>query len=198
MLKTSPTPSLGKWRRFASPAAGEESAAVSHELAAAVLPHDMLHGDEIILLLTKPSPLFICLTSFRFIVTVVLLAVLAVRLQGQLSSNFVTPNNLGITAALLSLGRLIWGLLVWTSHTYMLTNQRIVTIKGVLNVAVVTLNLRKVQRTNLYRPFWMRLFGLGTIGIATAATETLDATWVLVSRPIETHEAIVAAIRKVQ
>jgi membrane protein YdbS with pleckstrin-like domain len=195
MNKTAPThSSLGKWPRIASPAAGDDAAGVSPNLTASVVPQEMLHGDEVILLLTKPSPLFIFLTSFRFLIVATLLAVVANRAF----PSYAPPNTAALGAALLSLARLVWALLVWTSHTYMLTNQRIVTIKGVLNVTVVAAPLRKVQRTTLYRPLWMRFFGLGTIGLATAATEGYDATWVLLSRPIETHETIVAAIRKAQ
>ena len=183
-----------KWRRLASPA-GESASNVSSDLAATALPEQMLQGDEVIILLTKPSPLFIFITSFRFIVATVLLAILAVRLATPF---YLSSYNLAVCTSLICLARLIWALLVWTSHTYMLTNQRIITIKGVLNVTVVAINLRKVQRTTLYKPFLLRLLNLGTIGIATAATETYDATWLMIARPVETHEQMVAAIAKVQ
>lgn len=186
------SPAAGQVPRH--PAAPEGAAGVSRELAAAVVPEQMLQGDEEILLLTKPSPLFIVLTSLRFMLVVVLLGVLVVRL----GSGYINPNNTGLVAALACLGRLIWGLLVWTSHTYMLTNRRIVTIKGVINVVVTATPLRKVQRTMLLQPLWERIFGLGTIGIATAATETFDATWVMLARSVDVHERMLAAIRKAQ
>ena len=199
MKETTQTNSaLGKWPRLASPAAGDHAAGATPEIAAGINPQEMLHGDEVILLLTKPSPLFIVLTSFRFIVMVVLSAVLMVRLMQNFGWTTISPNNMAIAAALLGLGRLVWALLVWTSHIYMLTNQRIVTIKGVLNVTVVDAPLRKVQRTTLYRPLWLRFFGLGTMGLATAATEGYDATWVMLAHPTETHEAVVAAISRAQ
>ena len=65
-------------------------------------------------------------------------------------------------------------MLVWTSHTYMLTNQRVVTIKGVLNTTMYQAHLKKIQRTVLYRPFYLRLLGIGTVGFATAATTHFD------------------------
>jgi uncharacterized membrane protein YdbT with pleckstrin-like domain len=100
--------------------------------------------------------------------------------------------------ALVCVGRLIWGLLVWSSHTYMLTNQRVVTIKGVLNTSLYQAQLRKIQRTVLYRPLYLRIFGVGTIGYATAATTDFDSTWVMLGRPLAVHEAVVGAINKVQ
>jgi hypothetical protein len=80
----------------------------------------------------------------------------------------------------------------------MLTNQRIVTIKGVLNTTMTQAHLRKVQRTVLYRPLYLKFFGIGTVGIGTAATTDFEATWVMIARPLTTHEAIVAAVEKVQ
>jgi uncharacterized membrane protein YdbT with pleckstrin-like domain len=162
------------------------------------VPEELLHGDEVVLLLTKPSLWFILLTSFRFMLTTVLLGVLAVQLLAMPSINYVSPPVVAAITVLICIGRLVWAILVWTSHIYMLTDRRIVTIKGVVNVTMVQVNLRKVQRTELYRPWIFRIFGIGTIGVATAATNTIDTTWVMVGRPIPTHEQIVAAIHKVQ
>jgi uncharacterized membrane protein YdbT with pleckstrin-like domain len=183
----------GKWKRIAASASGE--GVVAPEIAATMVPEQMLHEDEEILLLVKPSPMFILLTSFRFMLMSLVAAVIAVR---WIDASYASPNNIALIASGLALIRLVWGLLVWTSHTYMLTNKRIITIKGVVNISVVATNLRKVQRTTLYMPWWLRIFGLGTVGIATAATDTYDATWVMVARPVYVHETIVTAIRKIQ
>jgi uncharacterized membrane protein YdbT with pleckstrin-like domain len=80
----------------------------------------------------------------------------------------------------------------------MLTNQRVVTIKGVINVNVYQAHLRKIQRTTLYRPWYLRLLGLGTVGFATAATETFDSTRLMLAKPIDAHETVVRTIRRMQ
>jgi hypothetical protein len=176
----------------------DESAPLSPEYVSSVVPHELLHGDEVVLVLAKPSLWFIVLTSFRFVLTAILLGVLAVRVMAMPSINYLSPSTVASITIIVCIGRLVWALLVWTSHVYLLTNRRVVTIKGVINVSMVQANLRKIQRTALYRPWLFRILGLGTIGIATAATETFDATWLMVARPLETHEQIVAAINKVQ
>jgi uncharacterized membrane protein YdbT with pleckstrin-like domain len=180
------------------PHATEDSASptVSREMVQAVMPEQILHEDEVVLLLTKPSLWFIVLTSFRFVLAVTLLGVLVVKVFELGTSGSVTPGSVGMVTALLCLGRVVWAILVWTSHTYMLTNLRVVTIKGVVNVAVFQAPLRKIQRTVLYKPLAMRLFGVGTIGFATAATTDFDSTWVMVGRPVAVHETVVAAINK--
>jgi membrane protein YdbS with pleckstrin-like domain len=184
-----------RWRRAGRVMSEDASGPLAPELAARVLPQEMLHDDEVVLILTKPSLWFVLLTSFRFILATVLLGVLAVRFQSQVN---LSAQTIGAVTALVCVGRLFWAMLVWSSHTYMLTNQRIVTIKGVLNTTMTQAHLRKVQRTVLYRPLYLKFFGIGTVGIGTAATTDFEATWVMIARPLPTHEAIVAAIRKAQ
>jgi uncharacterized membrane protein YdbT with pleckstrin-like domain len=176
----------------------EDSPVVSRELAASVVPEQILHDDEVVLILTKPSLWFILFTSFRFILTFVLLGILAVRVSQIASYTAYSPQTIALITVVACMGRLVWALLVWTSHTYMLTNQRVVTIKGVVNVRMFQAHLRKVQRTSLFQPLLLRLFSTGTIGFATAATNDFDSTWVMIARPLETHESIVAAINKAQ
>ena len=176
---------------------------LSPNIVAGVMPREMLHDDEVVLILTKPSLWFVVITSFRFVLTVLLLGVLAVRFVGggggdEAFSLGISSRTIATVTALVALGRLIWGLLVWSSHTYMLTNLRVVTIKGVVNTTMYQANLRKLQRTILWRPWYLRIFGIGTIGFATAATTTSDSTWVMLGRPLAVHEAIVAAVNKAQ
>jgi hypothetical protein len=180
------------------PAKLSEDSAVPRPAIEAMLPPAMLHEDEIVLILAKPSLWFIPMTSIRFMLIVTGVAAILVRTSLLMDALRMTPQNMAIIAMLVCLGRLVWALLVWTSHVYLLTNQRIVTIKGVVNVVVFQSNLRKIQRTTLYKPLVLRFFGLGNIGIATAATTTFDSVWEMLPRPVTTHEQLVAAINRVQ
>jgi hypothetical protein len=79
----------------------------------------------------------------------------------------------------------------------MLTNRRILTIKCVINVYMFQAQLRKIQKMELYRPLGQRLFLTGTIGFSTAAAAgAAESTWVMIARPQEIHEQIMAAIHK--
>lgn len=176
------------------------AAPVAPELVSAMVPDHLLHGDELVLLLTKPSPWFIFVTSFRFCLIVLLVATFSVRAFELSAASYITPQQVALAATVLILGRLVWAGLVWTSHIYMLTNQRVVTIKGVFNVVVFQANLHKIQRTVLYKPLPYRLLGIGTIGISTAASTSneFESTWVMVARPLKTHERLVEAVNKAQ
>lgn len=169
---------------------------VPHDLAASVLPPSVLHDDEKVLVLAKPSLWFIPLTSARFAIATVLLSAVIVRVFDLDLASRISPNQMAIFATVAVLIRLIWAALVWTSHVYVLTNRRIITIKGVINVIVFQASLKKIQRTVLYKPWYLRIFALGTIGFATAATESFDSTWLMIPRPLQTHDQIVAAMNR--
>jgi len=173
--------------------------ALPTDLVGTVVPQQILHDDEVVLLLTKPSLLFIPYTSFLFCLGSLLLGVLLAQLTRYTSAAYLTPTSVALLTVLACVGRLVWALLVWTSHTYMLTNQRIVTIKGVLNVHMFQAHLRKVQKTDLYRPLLYQILGTGTLAFSTAASSgDADSTWQMIARPVQTHEQVVAAINKMQ
>ncbi len=162
-----------------------------------MVPQQILQEDEVVLLLTKPSLFFIFFDSVLFVVVALMLG--AIGSQLAIGSDHVPPRLVAGATALACGARLVWSLLVWSSHVYMLTNLRVVTIKGVVNVHMFQAQLRKIQKTELYRPIMQRLVGTGTIGLATAAAAgSVESTWVMVVRPIETHEQLVAAINKAQ
>lgn len=176
-----------------SGAGGGAPQAVSPELVGAMVPAQILQEDEVVLLLTKPSLFYIFYSSFPFVPAVLLLGIIL----GQIATaeGFFTQHMVVWTTALLCVSRLIWALLVWTSHVYMLTNRRLVTIKGVVNVHMFQAPLRRIQKTDVYRSLGQRIFGAGTIGFSTAAGG-VESTWVMVNRPLEINEQIVAAINK--
>ena len=172
--------------------------AVSPEIITGIAPENILQGDEEVILLIKPSLVYIFYTSFVFVLVAMMMGVAAAQLTRN-GSIGIGPPTVAFITVLAVIGRLIWALLVWTSHIYMLTNQRIVTIKGVINVHMFQTQLRKVQKTELYRPIGQRIFLTGTVGFATAAAAgTVDSTWVMIARPVETHRRIVEAIQRAQ
>ena len=74
-----------------------------------------------------------------------------------LTATGLSPNVVGLVMVLVCLGRLMWALLVWTSHVYMLTNRRIVTIKGVINVSMFQARCGK-SRTRCSTALWDNVY----------------------------------------
>ena len=164
--------------------------------ASAILPAQLLQPGELIILLIKPSPWFILLVPMRFIAIVLLCGLLAAQLQNR-GFNLGLHRNDVIIATLAILGlRLFWQMLDWLSRVYVLTDQRIIRIKGVLNVQVFECPLQKIQQTDLLLPLTQRVFWLGTIGFATAGTAVHEAYWLMIAKPLEVHAKIVETLRR--
>ena len=187
-----------KEHALAAAEAGDAAADAEPMLARAnaMLPAELLQPGEIIILLIKPSPLYILLVPLRFIAIVLLCALFAVQLQKR-GINIGLDRHDVIIAALGVIGvRLFWQMLDWLSHVYVLTDQRIIRVMGVLNVQVFECPLQKIQQTDLILPLIQRLFWLGSIGFATAGTAVHEAYWLMVARPLEVHSKIVETLRR--
>src|SRR5690606_16809776 len=69
-----------------------------------------------------------------------------------------------IKAALALAGaRLGFGLLQWVSRLYVLTNRRIMRLRGIFNVDLFECQLNKIQNTYLRATWYEKLAGLGSI-----------------------------------
>ena len=92
--------------------------------------------------------------------------------------------------------RLVWQFVDWLSRVYVLTDQRIIRVRGVLRVSVFECRLAQIQQTDLLFTLRERLFGLGTLGFSTAGTAFTDAYWTMVAQPLDVHEKVVATIKR--
>jgi hypothetical protein len=101
--------------------------------------------------------------------------------------------GLGVAAAA---GRLLWQCLEWWCRIYVLTDRRVIRRMGVLRVSVFEAPLRNLQHTSVFRLLRERLFGLGSIGFATAGSDVFDAFWVMVRQPFVVHRTVVESVRR--
>ena len=162
-----------------------------------VLPDRLIHEDEEIVLALKPSGFFVVLVSAPFIFAAAALAAGSYALD----SVQVVSLSLNIIYALClaaSLVRMSIACIQWLSRVYVLTNRRVLRVKGVLRVSVFECALARVQNTVLALPLGERLFGMGTIQFSTAGTGLMEAAWTMISKPSEIHEIVVEYVRRAQ
>ncbi len=162
---------------------------------AALLPNELLQPGEVVILLLKPSPLYIVLWCLRFL-AVTLLMTLALRFLAEggwlrVSVNDVTLFGLGVAAV-----RLFWQFLEWLSRIYVLTDRRVIRVKGVLRVQVFEAPLKQLQHTECLFSLRERLFGLGTIALSTAGSDVPGAYWLMIAHPLTVHQTLVKAINR--
>ena len=94
--------------------------------AQAVVPAHLLDGGEVIHFAIKPSPWFVVIVSLRWLAVAVFLGVLASR-------EFFPHAYLWYVyqlAVLVAGARLVWAILEWATRTYVLTNHRVMRIRG--------------------------------------------------------------------
>lgn len=169
---------------------------LTHFRAAALLPDQLLQGGEVIVLLIKPSPWYILLESLRFLAGVVLVLVILLFLIGGGYSIGVSRLDLMLLAIGTGGGKIVWQLLEWLSRVYVLTDRRVIRIKGVLRVQVFETQLKMIQHTVTIFTIRGRLFGLGTIGFTTAGTGDIEATWQMVAKPLDVHQTVVQTLQR--
>ena len=140
----------------------EAQGAKSHPLGAVeLLPAHLLDGDEIVILAIKPSLWFVVFMSARWVAGMLLVVLLAGWL-GRSVLYLSTPMSVQGAVALAG-ARVGFALLQWVSRLYVLTNRRIMRLRGILNIDLFECQLTKIQNTYLTLAWYERLTGLGTI-----------------------------------
>lgn len=175
--------------------AATADAAPSATSLATLLSRHILRDGEVVILLLKPSPFFIAITSLRFVAIVALLvtAVFLFDLNDRFHLNTVAVIEAGI---FLAAGRLMVAVLQWMARLYVLTDMRVLRISGVFNVQIFDCPLRKVARTRVLQSTRDRLLGVGSIEIIPSDDDEPEGVWQTISKPRIVHEQLVATINK--
>ncbi|MFW6145765.1 MAG: PH domain-containing protein [Planctomycetota bacterium] len=176
----------------ATATAQPESAA---QMAPVVVPARLIQEGEEIVLALKPSGWFILLVSAPFTIAVIVLAVGAYLVDAIDLAQLPLRSLSLVCLAAIAL-RLIVACLQWISRIYVLTNRRILRVRGLLTVDVFECALHRIQHTSLVLPLSERIFSIGTLVFATAGTALPEAAWVMIARPSEVHEIVVEYVRR--
>ena len=158
-----------------------------------LLPSDLLIDDEQIVFVIKPSLWTIAFLCFRTVLIAVVVAMLALfagpLLELEQWSALIVQGC--IVAVLVRVG---FAFLQWLSRTYVLTDKRVIRIRGVLTIDVFQCSLVRIQNTFLVLTLPQRLLGLGSIVFATAGTGSVEAVWQHVKTPLNIHQQLLHAI----
>ncbi len=179
----------------ASFSAGEVGVDAAADESAIAVPRDLVSDDEIIILVLRPSLLFVVLGSLWAIIIIglitFLLAYIARLPWVGWSDTYAFAFGFGAIGI-----RLAWQALEWYSRLYVLTDRRVIRRKGVLRVQVFEAPLKNIQHTTILASMRERTFYLGSIGFATSGSDVFDAFWVMIRQPYDVHKTVVNAIRR--
>lgn len=174
-----------------APDAGE----ITQPVASIVLPQQVLQPGELVILMIKPSVWFILLESLRSLAIIAGaagLAILAVRWDILTMGR----SDVVLGAGFLIVVRLFWQFLEWLSRLYILTDRRVVRVKGVLRVDIFEAPLKQIQHTNLLISLRQRVTGLGTVTFTTAGTGMIEAAWTYVADPVQVHQTVLRVLHR--
>ncbi len=186
----------GRWSpvTFNRPHQAVGEAAQIEAGATKLTPEALLRGNELVILMVRPSFWYIVATSFRFCGVVILLGILTVR-TGVFGDLLLPKTALIISASLVGV-RLVYALMEWTSHLYLLTTCRIVTIKGARHPTIFEAGLAHISEARLIEPAAQNMLGLGTIGFAVNKDIDPGSLWEWIPNAQRIHQQIQAAISK--
>jgi uncharacterized membrane protein YdbT with pleckstrin-like domain len=175
-----------------------QATTASPAVVAPVLPAAVqaaLSPDEIVILVLRPSLLYIPLSSLG---TLGASAIIAVTLAWASMYEWSAWSEAGgiSVGVIVACARLSWAWLDWYTHVFVLTDRRVIARRGILRTALYEAPLVQIQNTVVVQSLRERIFGLGTIGFATAGRSTFDAFWEMVRRPFVVHGQVLDAIRR--
>jgi len=158
-----------------------------------LLPGDLLSDDEQVVFAVKASLWTIAFLCFRTVLIAVLVALLGLFVGPLLGlERWSAPIVQGCIVAVL--GRAGFAFLQWISRTYVLTDKRVIRIRGVLTIDIFQCSLVRIQNTFLVLTLPQRLLGLGNIAFTTAGTGSVEAIWRHVKNPLHIHQQLIRAI----
>ncbi|MCC6579937.1 MAG: PH domain-containing protein [Phycisphaeraceae bacterium] len=174
---------------------GSTGASSARAQAALLLPAELLQPGEIIVLMLKPSAWYILLRSLYSLSLIALLTFGFWYLAGYSFLN-VSRRDIILLGSCLAGARLFWQFLEWLSRVYVLTDQRVIRVKGVLQVQVFECALKQIQHTECLFSFNERLLCLGTIRFSTAGTALPEAYWEMLAKPLEAHQTLIRTLNR--
>jgi uncharacterized membrane protein YdbT with pleckstrin-like domain len=82
------------------------------------------------------------------------------------------------------------------STRYLLTNERLRITTGLFSTRTEEIELRRVRDSAVYRPFWLRLLGLGNVELFSADLSMPQVTLRAVPRPDDLQSTIRAQVQE--
>ncbi|MDY7009216.1 MAG: PH domain-containing protein [Planctomycetota bacterium] len=164
------------------------------DIAAHLVPADLLGDGEIIILAIKPSGWFVLLASLPVLISALVVTVIAYVVNIYRSE---TPAETIICfCAAVAILRALGACWQWLGRTYVLTNHRIVTVRGLVHIRVSSAALMDIRRPVLTATITERLFGTGSICCLTASQSVPAVVWSAVDKPAQVHEMVLEAVNR--
>jgi uncharacterized membrane protein YdbT with pleckstrin-like domain len=156
----------------------------------------LIQDDETVLLVLKPSLLFVPLSSLSSLLGIAVATFFLAWLERRFGWIPWTDHQAIALGVFLAAVRLGWQFLEWASRVYVLTDRRVLRRKGVIRVQVFECRLERLQQTAVFQSLRERVCFLGTICFATAGAASFVALWEYVARPFDVQRTVAEAVER--
>lgn len=153
----------------------------------------LLSDSEIIILALKPSLAYILFVSSWWLAVLIPVTILAC-LSTQMGWFSMQARVLLAVCLAGIIIRLAFALLQWQSRAYILTNLRVLRIRGVVRVEMFQCSLLQLKDVLLTAGFAERILGVGTICLVKDVSGKAGAYWRNIRRPQQVQRQIFKAI----
>lgn len=156
------------------------------------LPGGVIAGGEIIIFAIKPSMWRPVFDSASWLVTGFLLAAVLTLIRTPFPGLSLTATAEAVL--LVGFARLGYAVVRWVPTWYVLTNRRVIDLRGVRSPHIWSCALIDIRNTYVNASQPEKLTGLGTISFVTDRTDEPPRTWRSIARPDEMHTRVRRAI----
>jgi len=159
-----------------------------------IIAPSLLGPGEVVIFEMKPSLWYVAFASLPIAAAGLMLLLLS-------GVVFDLPESLRRWGAVLGVWivglRVALAFLQWLGRTYVLTDRRILTQSGVVNVAVETLGLEDIESPFVAQAAAQKLLGIGTLFFRPMPAVRCPAlSWDHIRRPSKVHAEVVAQIER--
>lgn len=180
---------MSPWAEPASTAAGQRQLGIE----------EILKDGEVVILAAKPSMWFVLLVSRAALAVAVLLTAAAYAAEALLPFRLPVPRELvALFALALACLRVVFAAFQWAGRLYVLTNLRVLRVRGVLSSDLFQCPLKAVEDVRPSASLGERLVGAGTLvfSLRTPGGGKGEEAWVHVHRVEEIERVVRDTLRR--
>jgi hypothetical protein len=161
--------------------------------AAAIRAADRLEDGEVILLTVKPSRWFVLVMSWPVVLLAAAVAAGAYALAGLVNCE-INTRLVGLVCMAAACTRVTFACLQWMGRQYILTNRRVIRLRGAFHEDLAQCRLKDLLSIHLSVSPSEHLLGIGSLLFErTDQRPAHDIHWILLADPKETHQAVCEA-----
>ena len=155
----------------------------------------LLHDDEIIILAVKPSSWFVLLVSLP-----VLWVLVALACGAYVADHFfgveIPLKAAALLLSFIALLRITLASFQWLGLLYVLTNRRVIHIRGIVRINLAQCQLKDVRELIPTAAAIERALSVGSLYFSPAYDKAVPIAWIHLADPSQVHQVVEEAIHK--